>query len=216
MSFHWISTFATFVLFSLLLLVPQLKFGCLTAKLLVDDLENKSKKRNACQGRTMGNYYKLIQRIVILEGLEWSEINYSFYGTKCEFILGGEVASPASTYKDVNILHSTCGIQSCQLSFLSLSEILHSIWFIDSVLKLRCQRSWNLGIVLFCHLFQLWFGLDTEEVSLHLLNIIWWGDTNFLLLWNSKTVNTWNIYGMLVFHVKSQSCMRKLKHNQER
>ena len=139
-----------------------------------------------CQGSTIGNYYKVIQRIVILEGLEWSEINYSFCSSKCEFVLEGEVASPASTNKHENILHCTCGIQSCQLSFLSLSEILHSIWFIDSVLKLRCQRSWNLGIVLFCHLFQLGFGLDTEELSLHLLNIIWWGDTNFLLLWNSK------------------------------
>ena len=144
----------------------------------------KQKQKKKCQGRTIGNYYKLIQRIVILEGLEWSERNYSFYSTKCEFILEGEVASPASNYKDVNILHSTCGIQSCQLSFLSLSEILHSIWFIDS--KLRCQRSWDLCIVLFWHLFQLWFGLDTEEVSLHLLNIIWWEDANLLFLWNSK------------------------------
>ena len=114
--------------------------------------KNKSKKKK-CEWCTIGNYYKLIQRIVILEGLEWSEINHSFYSTKCDFILEEEVASPASTYKDINISHFTCRIQSCQLSFLSLSEILHSIWFIDSVLKLRCQRSWDLGIVLFWHLF---------------------------------------------------------------
>ena len=62
------------LVFSVLLLVPQLKFGCLTEKLLVDDLEKKKqqkqKQKKKCQGRTIGNYYKLIQRIVILEGFE--------------------------------------------------------------------------------------------------------------------------------------------------
>ena len=58
------------LVFSVLLLVPQSQFACLTAKPLVVDLkENKSKKKKR-EGCTIGNYYKLIQRIVILEGLE--------------------------------------------------------------------------------------------------------------------------------------------------
>ena len=62
------------LVFAVLLLVPQLQFGCLSAKLLVVDLKKKSKQKQKqkkkCQGCTIGNYYKLIERIVILEGLE--------------------------------------------------------------------------------------------------------------------------------------------------
>ena len=176
-SFHWISTCVTFGLFSLFC------FSCLNRSLgawLQNLLAWKEKKK--CEGCTTGNYYKLIQSIVILEGLEWSEINYSFYSTKCEFILDRELASLVSTYKDANILHCTCRIPSCHLPFLSLSEILNNIWFVDSILKLRCQRNWDLGVVLFWCLFQLWSGLDTKEVFLHLLNIIWSRNENILLL----------------------------------
>ena len=140
------------------------------------------RKKKKCEGCTTGNYYKLIQSTVILEGLEWSEIHYSFYSTKCEFILDRELASLVSTYKDANILHCICRIPSCHLPFLSLSEIFNNIWVVDSILKLRCQRNWDLGVVLFWHLFQLWSGLDTKEVFLHLLNIIWWRNENILLL----------------------------------